>query len=93
MLHEHQALLNETLRQYIIVVLGYEDHKLSACRQFESLQGMGVNLPLGHAGSHMDYKQSLTIPLGPDEPGTWWFATARRSVIAVGAHILRHAPT
>ena len=71
----------------------FEDHKSSAHRQFQVLKGFSQDLPHGHAVTHLDYKQSPTIPLGPDEPGTWWFATARGQVTVFGAHIHAHSET
>ena len=33
----------------------------------------------------------IQLPLGPDEPGSWWFSTARKETNCFGAHILQHA--
>ena len=92
-LHEHQALLETKLRSYIVAAEGIEDHRSSAHHQFQNLKDFGTHLPYGHTVIHVDYKQSPTIPFGPDETGSWWFATARRSVIVFGAHILADSAT
>jgi hypothetical protein len=92
-LHEHQALLQTKLCSYIVAAEGIEDHRSSAHHQFQNLKDFGTHLPYGHTVIHVDYKQSPTIPFGPDETGSWWFATARRSVIVFGAHIHAHSAT
>jgi hypothetical protein len=81
-----RTLLETKLRSYIVAAEGIEDHKSSAYRQFQNLKDFGQHLPFGHTVVHVDYKQSPTIPRGPDEPGSWWFATASRSVTLFGAH-------
>ena len=88
-----RTLLQTKLRSYIVAAEGIEDHKSSACRQFQNLKDFGQHLPFGHTVVHVDYKQSPTIPRGPDEPGSWWFAIASRSVTLFGAHILAHSAT
>ena len=92
-LHAAQAALESSIRKHLTIVEGFEDHRASAERQYTVLMSLEKDLPHGHILIHIDYKQNPTVPVGPEEPGTRWFATARRGVIVLGAHVVMHLPT
>ena len=68
----------------------FEDHVESARWHYDQLTDLFANLPLNHVAIHVDYKEKAKMPLGPEEPGRWWFSTARREVTCVGAHVMQH---
>ena len=75
-LHEATAALQHALRKSLVVVDGYEDHRDSASRQYDALQSLESNLPLGHALVYVDYKQN------PSSVGT---RRGRNVVVCKGA--------
>ena len=64
--------MHAQLRKDLKVVKAFEDHTEPTQRQFEKLKVLGKELPLGHCVVHVDYIEKPKIPLGPEEPGSWW---------------------
>ena len=89
-LFDCRAALHHQFRKDVRLVKAFEDHTDSAQRQFEELRALVKGLPVGHVAIHVDFKEKPRIPLGPEEPGCWWFSSARREVTCFGAHVLGH---
>ena len=89
-LRESRAGVEKLLKRYVRVFEGYEDHATSAARQHEERKRLERTPPLGHALVHADFMENPSVPLGPEEPGSWWFAIGRRKCTCLGIHLVTH---
>jgi hypothetical protein len=77
----------EELRKCVRLQELYEHHRNTAARQHLAYQALADNLEEGDILVRADYKENLTVPLGPVETGPYWFARNRREISILGGEV------
>ena len=76
------------LKSLLPVLEGCEHHFHSMRRQHRCREGMEEQLEEGVLLLQLDYAENITIPVGPVEEQSWFWATARLGVSTLGIYAL-----
>jgi len=85
-LHSAEAQALHRLKPHVEIVQAYEWHQVSARRQGNFVASMCSKLPSGTALLHVDFKENIKYPMGPDETSEEWHAQNKLSLTVFGAN-------
>lgn len=83
-LHEAEATACAELSQAQEILECCEHHFSSVRRQHNSREAMVASLRADAVDVQLDFMENMTIPLGPEEEQSWFWATARESITTLG---------
>ena len=80
----------KTLKSTLSLLEGCEHHFQSFRRQHQCREKMEEELPSDTILLQLDYAENLTLPVGPVEEQSWFWATARLSFSTLGIYASYH---
>ena len=83
-LNSSQADASHALGQQLSVLNAASHHFHSMKRQHDHREKMLANPAAGDLDIQLDFKENVTVPLGPEHAQDWFWATARRSITTLG---------
>ena len=83
-LKEAEAKACAMLGKYVEIFQACTHHFGTVRRQHEQRELLERHVPKHAVLIQLDYKENDSFPLGPEEAGNWYWATAREAVTTLG---------